>query len=118
MFLYNLASRVIVPTSESTLAFSLILHHATYHMPQTKYTYAECLTFTLHFLKKSLILIRVYAKTEVATILPHQVSHPILIKVTKGIKKALSEQRHNLVLFTFLCSSEFTNPLIKWLHTC
>ena len=50
------------------------------------------------------------------TISPHQVCHSIAIDVMKGIKKALSEQPHNLAFFTFLGSSEFTNPLNNWMQ--
>ena len=45
-------------------------------------------------------------------ILPHQVCHPITIKVMKRIKKALSEQPHDLAFLAFLGSIEFTKPAI------
>ena len=109
MSFYNQSSRVPMPTSESTLVFSLILYHTTYHMPQSKYTYVKSLEFTHHFLTKCISHLHQVLKgirKDRVTILP-QVCHPITIEVMKGIKKALSEQSHN---FTFLGSSEFTNP--------
>ena len=69
--------------------------------------------FTHHFLTKSLSYLHQVLKGICegrATILPHQVCHPITINVMEGIKKALSEQLHNLAFFTFICSSDFTNP--------
>ena len=110
----NKSSRVTVPTPESTLVFSPLLHHATYYIQQSKYSYMDSLTITHNFLTKCLSCLHQILKGICEgrdTILRHQVCHPIAIDVMKGIKKALSEQLHNLVFSTFVGISDFTNPI-------
>ena len=119
MSFYNQASRVTKPTADSTLVFSPNFYHATYHIPQSKYTYAESLAFTHHFLTKYFSRLHRILKSickDRVTISPHQVCHPIIIDVMKGIEKALSEQPYNLAFFMFLGSNEFTNPSITGGH--
>ena len=115
----NQASRVTVPTSESTLVFSPILHHATYYVPQSKYTYVDSLVVTHHFFTKCLSCLHQVLKgiCKGRDTIHHQVCCPITIDVMKRIKKALSEQLHNLVFSTFICSSDFTNSINNWLYT-
>ena len=100
------------------LVFSPILHHATHLLPQSRYTYVDPLAVTHDFLIKHLSCIHQVLKGICEgrdNWLHHKVYHPIAISIMKEIKKALSEQLHDLVS-TFVCISDFTKPVNNWLH--
>ena len=127
----NQASRVTVPTSESTLLLfvaylaSRNLSYATIktylsgvrsiHVASGHHSsFNECLSPRLHQVLKGI-------KKEKAASSPPRVRRPITIQIMEGIKKVLVKQPHDyhnimmwaaccIAFFGFLRSSEFTTP--------